>query len=255
MTRRKRHGMTLIESLVVIAIIGVLFALLMSGVMSIREAGWRIQSTNNLKQIMLAVHHFADVHGQQLPTTDKKGANSKRSLHAALLPYIEQGQALAALKTNPNQYFVIQTYISPADPSFKSDDVTVSSYAANAQVFKSFPRLPITIPDGTSNTIGFAEHYSYCGVNYFNAFVIFPGLGFWPHPATFAELYDGIPQFGFQVAPRLSDCNPFLAQTPHKGGMLVAVMDGSVRQVSPSITPSTYWGAITPDGGEVLENW
>jgi hypothetical protein len=37
--------------------------------------------------------------------------------------------------------------------------------------------------------------------------------------------------------------------------MLVGVMDGSVRQLSPGISPATYWGAVTPNGNEVLDNW
>jgi len=31
-------------------------------------------------------------------------------------------------------------------------------------------------------------------------------------------------------------------------------MDGGVRQLSPGISPATYWGAVTPDGSEALDN-
>jgi hypothetical protein len=34
--------------------------------------------------------------------------------------------------------------------------------------------------------------------------------------------------------------------------MLVALVDGSVRGLSPGIQPETYWAAVTPAGGEVL---
>jgi hypothetical protein len=43
-----------------------------------------------------------------------------------------------------------------------------------------------------------------------------------------------------------------LPQTPHAGGMLVALGDGSVRSVAPSISQYTFWSAVTPAGGEVL---
>ena len=58
----------------------------------------------------------------------------------------------------------------------------------------------------------------------------------------------------FQAAPLIEKCNPDLAQTPHRSGMIVAFADGSVRTLSPTISAATYWGLITPAGGEVLES-
>ena len=41
-------------------------------------------------------------------------------------------------------------------------------------------------------------------------------------------------------------------QTPLRIGILVALVDGSVRQIAPGISPTTFWAAVTPAGGEVL---
>jgi prepilin-type N-terminal cleavage/methylation domain-containing protein len=61
------------------------------------------------------------------------------------------------------------------------------------------------------------------------------------------------PYRAFQIAPRgCIPCDPRVAQTPHVGGMLVGLGDGSVRSLSPSMSEWTYWAAVTPAGNETL---
>jgi prepilin-type N-terminal cleavage/methylation domain-containing protein len=275
-----RRAFTLVELLVVIAIIAVLIGLLLPAVQRIREAALRAESMNNLKQIAVATHNFSDVHAGRLPSHDgnRRSPNKGRSLFVALLPYVEEGNAYRAYLADPHKRPpLVRTYLSPADPTFNGKRPAVTSYAANAHAFQRTPRLPQTFQDGTSNTIIFAEHYSQdCDHANFYYDMFEPSR--YSHRATFADggrvnrgancgdyypvtkkgkppvTTGADPTFTFQVAPSLKTCVAALAQTPHSSGMLVAMGDASVRTLGPTISATTYWGAVTPNKGEILSS-
>src|ERR1051326_3987782 len=127
-----RRAFTLIEFLVVIAIIAILIGLLLPAVQKVREAASRISCANNLKQIGLALHTYHDAHSRfppnfsqysyqdvTVPRPPDSNQGSTFSWRVYLLPYIEQGNIWQQLNPNlvaraaPNIAFagtIIKTY-------------------------------------------------------------------------------------------------------------------------------------------------
>ena len=127
---RRSRGFSLIELLVVIAIIGLLIALLLPAVQAAREAARRSQCTNNLKQLALACHNYADANGVFPMGSFKRVAdtckdNHEHGIFVALLPYLEQQTLFDGFNANghytdpPNSTFMavgLSVLCCPSDP-------------------------------------------------------------------------------------------------------------------------------------------
>jgi prepilin-type N-terminal cleavage/methylation domain-containing protein/prepilin-type processing-associated H-X9-DG protein len=130
MRRSPARAFTLIELLVVIAIIGVLIALLLPAVQAAREAARRIQCTNNLKQLGLALHNYENsvgalpMAGTARPLAGGGVFFGGWSIHGRILPHLEQAAAYGALNFDlsysepPNHTIarqIVSTFLCPSE--------------------------------------------------------------------------------------------------------------------------------------------
>jgi hypothetical protein len=205
---------------------------LMPAVLASRAAARRSQATNNLKQLMIAMHNFHDVNGHFPPPAvlgpDGKTAHSWR---VAILPYIEEIELYKQYKMDEpwdsasNKKVLAKMPAVFRDPTADAASLETSYFtlvgsatALGAKNGKGTKLQEIT--DGTSNTIALVE-----------AKRAVP----WTKPEDIEYNTDKpLPRFGGW----------------RDGGFLTAYCDGSIRYVSDTTDPQVLHALITKSGGE-----
>ena len=174
----RRRGFTLLQLLVILALLLLLFGLLFGAVVRVRDAAARAQSSNNLKQLALATINAADTNGGKVPPGSENWyPNAQLAANNGygpclfhILPYIEQDNLYKSTlrKIGDTPAFasweaagkVVRTYIAPGDLTADPKTDRTSYLANELSMPATGARYPASFPDGTSNTILYAEGYS-----------------------------------------------------------------------------------------------
>ena len=286
---RPRGGFTLIELIVVIAIIAVLVGLSLGAVQRARAVAARMACANKLRQVGLAAHGYHGTEGRLPPGCSAQVGDPL--LHATwmtrLLPQLEQGdlwrRVLAAYKTEP--FFeagphlpilatALPHFACPADPvahspaAFRGFSVGLTSYMGSSGLdhttadgvlyLNSAVRLG-EIPDGTSSTLLAGERppsrdrllgWWYAGWGQNKTGSLDSHLGVRERNVhPRLKCPDG--PYPFAVGTPDGECDPLHFWSLHSGGANFAFCDGSVRFLTYS-ADSILPALATRAGGEIV---
>jgi len=208
----------------------------MSATTRLTGAAAAAKSSNNLKQIALAMHSYSDVNGSMPPAAvcDKKG-KPQLSWRVLILPYIEQEALFKEFKLDEpwdsehNKKLIAKMPRTYALPGSKlgTTDTHYRVFVGNGAGFDwvTGAKFPAAFTDGTSNTIMCVT-----------AATSVP----WTKPD----------ELEFDPDKDMGKLIGFLAG----GRAQIAMFDGSVRMFSKLPSKTTLNSAITRSGGEVLGN-
>jgi len=166
-------------------------------------------------------------------------------------------------------------FVCPSDPTYPGSWTKIeTSYAYNGNVFTvAYPggwgsqkKFPAYITDGTSQTIFFTEKEATSFGNG-SGWIVDNGLNCWvdwgpvvgsvesgAQPTGAAAIFMVTPPMGCSNTGQGSGgCGDAMrANSPHTAGINAGMGDGSVRFVAQGVSASTWWFALTPNGGDVL---
>ena len=272
-----------------IAIIGVLVALLLPAVQSSREAARRSSCANNMKQIGLAIEGYqlsklvyppSNTH--KLALWEDVAETLNHSWASLIMPYVEEGSISDMIdftlpvmhsRNEPAASTVVSIYRCPSyngadrtdDPHYPSTNYAIGNYVAMAAtdvdhiwqadlepegvIYPAAKIGPKKIPDGLSKTMFIAESRE-------------EKMRVWIDGRTAANTAlagvtsSGDPQVSLNFTPYYDDGDIVSAYGPssmHPGGAHHLYGDGSVHFLRDEISPKAYVALCTREGAEVVD--
>lgn len=272
----KTRGFTLVELLVVIAVIGVLIALLLPAVQASRTAARRMTCQNNLKQIGLATQMYHDARGHLPPAAVVKNVGDtfdEAGCLLYLLPYVEEAGKYVVFDPSKSidhadnagvAETTIPTYLCPAmiyeqgEGQLGPSSYSPSTGTHSPWLFKLYdgsiiPNSEFTlrlqdITDGLTNTFAFGEKdyfggQSQEGPKWAGGYVMFSfGSTYGPFNPT-----DPPPPNSFDLQGKFNSA----FRSDHSSGAHFVMLDGSVHFVRDSIHEDALDALVTRAGEEI----
>jgi hypothetical protein len=262
-------GFRRIDLFVAVVSLAILIPACKEATEKVRESAARSQSSNNLKQMGIAIHTIATTMNGLVPPSAgtfrnwsdlergdekaavKPGPNSTIFFH--ILPAIEEDKIYRLHQANPGgipDSTAVRPYCAPLDPTNPGANTALTSYASNAAVFGlkdgGSTRFPAAFNmKGMSNTILFMERYAVASGTRHTWFgradqenYLYPPAAGEPAPVN-VGLPANLPPPQFGVAPEAARND-----TAHAFGgsvLLVGLGDGSSRTLTPSSVSAWSW--------------
>ncbi|MFO0877533.1 MAG: DUF1559 domain-containing protein [Gemmataceae bacterium] len=242
-----RRAFTLIELLVVIAIIAILIGLLLPAVQKVREAAARMQCSNNLKQMGLALHNYEGVYGYFPPALVNSGRWNGNTATLSYYPsdgawYVYNHSGFVFLLPFIEQENLFKQYdftgpaclSSPYGQPYRVAAVPANNVTVQSQKMKTYScpsdRDPEIVVDATA---GFYHRPNTARSNY-----LFSAGGYTDYDSPLAMNNAAAGAFGHNSKTKIADIQDGTSST-------IAIGESVQRKEGTSTSFGPYWGSGT----------